>query len=142
MTKGLWTVEEVAKFLHVTPRTLHYYEEVGLVLPTARTEGGHRLYGEEATDRLEHIIHLKGNLSYSLKEIREILDAEDALDRLKSSYNVATDEEKVRILDQSIELMNNLVSTINQKLSNLDTMQKHFTVRLDTMQKARATISK
>ncbi len=142
MTKDLWTVEEVARHLHITPRTLHYYEEVGLVSPTARTDGGHRLYSRDATERLEHILHLKGNLSYSLKEIREILDAEDTLDRLKSSYKAASDEEKARILDQSIELMNNLVSTINQKLDNLDVMKRQFTARLENLINARTGLPK
>jgi len=67
------TVEEVAKRLKITPRTLHYYEEMGLIQPSAHTEGGHRLYYEAAIAQLQPIRQLKDHLGYSLLEIRSML---------------------------------------------------------------------
>jgi MerR family transcriptional regulator, thiopeptide resistance regulator len=57
----------------VTVRTLHHYDHLGLLKPTARSEAGYRLYGEADLERLEQIIVLKF-LGLPLKKIRELLD--------------------------------------------------------------------
>ena len=51
-----FSVEEVAKKLNVTPRTLHYYEEMGLISAVTRTAGGHRIYDEPVVDKLNRIL--------------------------------------------------------------------------------------
>lgn len=133
---NLLPVEEVTKLLQITPRTLHYYEEIGLVTPTARTDGGHRLYSKEAIERFEHILRLKGTLSYTLKEIREILEAEDTFDRLRTAYNTATVLRKKEILTQSIHLMSDLLETIQVKKQQLITMEEQFSARLTRLHNA------
>jgi DNA-binding transcriptional MerR regulator len=70
-------VGEVAGRLGVSPRTIKYYEEIGLVAPEGRSQGGFRLYGEREVDRLERILRMKG-MGYSLAAIREILAVRDA----------------------------------------------------------------
>ncbi|HET7479311.1 MAG TPA: MerR family transcriptional regulator [Rubrobacteraceae bacterium] len=74
-TKELRRVGEVAERLGVSPRTIKYYEEIGLVEP-ARSQGGFRLYGEREVERLERILRMKG-MGYSLAAIREILAVRD-----------------------------------------------------------------
>lgn len=76
-SKELSRVGEVAERLGVSPRTIKYYEELGLVKPEARSSGGFRLYGEEEVRRLERILRMKG-IGYSLATIRELLDVRDA----------------------------------------------------------------
>jgi MerR family transcriptional regulator, repressor of the yfmOP operon len=76
-TKGLSRVGEVAGRLGVSPRTIKYYEEIGLVEPEERTPGGFRLYGEGEVERVERILRMKG-MGYSLAAIREILKVRDA----------------------------------------------------------------
>jgi MerR family transcriptional regulator, repressor of the yfmOP operon len=75
--KGLSRVGEVAESLGVSPRTIKYYEEIGLVEPEERSPGGFRLYGEREVERLERILRMKG-MGYSLAAIREILRVRDA----------------------------------------------------------------
>lgn len=75
--KELSRVGEVAEKLGVSPRTIKYYEELGLVRPEARSSGGFRLYGEEEVWRLERILRLKG-IGYSLATIQELLAVRDA----------------------------------------------------------------
>ncbi len=75
--KELSRVGEVAEKLGVSPRTIKYYEELGLVQPEARSSGGFRLYGEEEVQRLERILRMKG-IGYSLATIRELLAVRDA----------------------------------------------------------------
>ena len=68
------TVKEVSQFSGVSVRTLHHYDTIGLLKPTRVTEAGYRLYDEAALQRLQHILLLR-QLQFSLKEIRQILDA-------------------------------------------------------------------
>jgi MerR family transcriptional regulator, repressor of the yfmOP operon len=75
-TKGLIRVGEVAERLEVSPRTIKYYEEIGLVEPEERSAGGFRLYGGREIERLERILKMK-SIGYSLAAIRELLSVRD-----------------------------------------------------------------
>jgi DNA-binding transcriptional MerR regulator len=75
-TKGLIRVGEVAERLEVSPRTIKYYEELGLVEPAERSAGGFRLYGSREIERLERILRMK-SIGYSLTAIRELLAVRD-----------------------------------------------------------------
>lgn len=70
---GEMKVGQVAKRTGLTVRTLHHYEEIGLLEPGARTASGHRLYGEGELRRLQQIASLK-HLGVPLAEIRECLE--------------------------------------------------------------------
>jgi len=65
-------VGEAAERLEVSPRTIKYYEEIGLVEPEERSTGGFRLYGSREIERLERILKMK-SIGYSLAAIRELL---------------------------------------------------------------------
>lgn len=66
-------VGDLAKQTGISVRTLHYYDEIGLLSPSHRTEAGYRLYGEEDITRLQQIVSLR-QIGFSLEEIRECLD--------------------------------------------------------------------
>ena len=70
-------VGEIAETTGLTVRTLHYYEEIELLTPTARTDTGHRLYGPEAVERLDRISLLR-QLGLSLDGVRTTLEGHDA----------------------------------------------------------------
>jgi DNA-binding transcriptional MerR regulator len=73
-------IGDVARLAGTTPRTIRYYEEIGL-LPgggDARAAGAHRLYGEADVERLREVMRLKSLLGVSLDELRELIAAEDA----------------------------------------------------------------
>jgi MerR family redox-sensitive transcriptional activator SoxR len=65
-------IGEVARRSGLRPSTIRYYEERGLLTPSHRTSGGHRVYGVEAVERLALIAFAK-NLGFSLDEIRALL---------------------------------------------------------------------
>ena len=67
------TVKEVASFTGVSVRTLHYYDEIGLLPPTYVNEKGYRFYDEKALQRLEQILFFK-EFDIPLKQIANILD--------------------------------------------------------------------
>lgn len=71
-------IGEVAERLGLSLRTIRYYEEVGVVTPSARSQGGFRLYSEADVERLVLVKWMKP-LEFTLDQMREVLDALDAL---------------------------------------------------------------
>jgi DNA-binding transcriptional MerR regulator len=69
----LLQIGEVAESAGLSLRTVRYYEEVGLVVPSARTNGGFRLYSARDVERLLLVKRMKG-LRLSLEEMRELAD--------------------------------------------------------------------
>jgi len=84
------TVNEVSKLTGVSVRTLHYYDEIGLLHPTSITEAGYRLYDDTALERLQQIMLFR-ELEFPLKEIGKIINSSD--------FN------RNRALEQQIELL-------------------------------------
>jgi DNA-binding transcriptional MerR regulator len=72
-------IGDVAKLAGTTPRTIRYYEEIGL-LPDApgRPAGGHRLYSQAEVERLREVMRLKELLGVTLDELKDLLTAEEA----------------------------------------------------------------
>ena len=87
-------IGEIAAATGLTVRTLHHYEEVGLVAPTARTPAGHRLYGPEALERLYRVSMLR-SLGLSLAQVRESLDGGSAQLHEMLVHHMATVDERV-----------------------------------------------
>ncbi len=72
-------IGEVAEQTGLSLRTIRYYEEVGLVTPSARTTGGFRLYSETDVARLRLIRRMKP-LDFSLEEMKDVLGVLDQLE--------------------------------------------------------------
>ena len=77
-TNNLYQASEFARLTGVTVRTLHHYDRLGLLKPSARTTAGYRLYGERDFARLQQVVTLKF-LGLPLKQIKSLLDR-NALD--------------------------------------------------------------
>ncbi len=75
MEEKLWRIGELAKATGLTVRTLHHYDEIGLLVPSERTYAGHRLYGEDDVRRLYEIRALR-ELGVPLNEIPAALDGD------------------------------------------------------------------
>ncbi|GAA3872614.1 MerR family transcriptional regulator [Streptomyces sp. NPDC003631] len=71
------SVGQVAGFAGVTVRTLHHYDEIGLLVPGERTHAGHRRYGDADLDRLQQILFYR-ELGFPLEEVAALLDDPDA----------------------------------------------------------------
>jgi len=76
--KDLHQIGEVADQLGLSLRTVRYYEEMGLIAPAERTEGGFRLYSDDEIERLGLIKEMKP-LGFTVQEMRALLDARDRL---------------------------------------------------------------
>src|SRR5712691_5314177 len=111
--QSLFTIEQVATRTGFTKRTLRYYEEVGLLPPTGRTEGNYRRYGEADIQRLERIKNLRNLLGFSLTEIRELVEVEDERGQIKVAYQHETEASaKVAQLNRADELIHSQLQLI------------------------------
>ncbi len=106
-----YSVKQLAKIAGVSIRTLHLYDQMGLLKPSTRTEAGYRLYGDQQLFRLQQILFYR-ELDFALKEICDILDDPD-FDLVKAlkSHKVALNNRKERIAT--------LLVTIDNTINNL-----------------------
>lgn len=70
------TVKEISELTGISIRALRYYDEIGLLVPTDRTDAGYRLYDEEALEKLRTILFLK-ELDIPLNTIKEVVNAKN-----------------------------------------------------------------
>ncbi|AWP35751.1 MerR family transcriptional regulator [Heyndrickxia coagulans] len=107
------TVKQVSDLTGVSVRMLHYYDEIGLLKPSAITEAGYRLYDDEALAVLQQILFFK-ELDIPLKEIKEIMgnphfDKMQALEKQKKLLIIKRDR-----LNGLIELINKTLKGVNR----------------------------
>jgi DNA-binding transcriptional MerR regulator len=105
------TVKEVARLSGVSVRTLHHYDEIGLLKPAYYGDNGYRYYEEEQLLRLQQIMLFR-ELDMPLERIREVLDS-GRFDRL------AALQEHKRLLQQKAERLRRLLTTIDQTIDHL-----------------------
>ena len=108
-------IGEVARRTGTTPRTIRYYEEIGLLARSdSREPGAHRLYDDADVDRLSQLLELKSLLGISLDELREVAAAETARAGLRREWHEgipdpvrrrAVLEEADAHLDRQLELV-------------------------------------
>ena len=70
----MMTVKEIAELTHISARTLHYYDEIGLLEPTAKSEAGYRLYDDKALETLQQILFFR-EFDIPLKEIKALMNS-------------------------------------------------------------------
>ena len=96
------TVNEVSKLTGVSVRTLHDYDEIGLLHPTEVTLAGYRLYDDTALERLQHIMLFR-ELEFPLKDIKDIVNGSN-FDRNKAL------EQQIELLTLKKEHIENLIT--------------------------------
>lgn len=139
----LYTIEQAAIRTGMTKRTLRYYEEVGLLPPTDRTEGNYRRYTEQDVHLLERIKELRDLLGFSLTDIRSLLDAEYERGQIKLAYRHETDASAKQIqLDRADELIRHQLALIEQKITSLQQMRVSLLDRLEAHEKTRQKLGK
>jgi DNA-binding transcriptional MerR regulator len=86
-------IGDVARLAGVTPRTIRYYEEIGL-LPAAdsREPGAHRTYATADVERLTELIRLKNLLGVSLEGLRDLVEAEDHRDAMRREWHEGVED--------------------------------------------------
>nr|HEX4317414.1 MerR family transcriptional regulator [Kofleriaceae bacterium] len=120
----LLRVGELAKAVGKTVRAMHLYEELGLLEPAARSEGGFRLYGADAVDRIHWIVKLQA-IGFTLAEIQGFVrdfrgahSGREATDRVRAMFT----EKQAQIREQITQLQV-IENDLAEAVSYLDSCQ-------------------
>jgi MerR family transcriptional regulator, repressor of the yfmOP operon len=136
-------IGEVAELTGTTPRTIRYYEEIGL-LPGAehRAQGQHRFYTQGDVERIREIVRLRDLLGLSLEQLSQLLEAETARAELRREYHETEDPgAQQRILNQSLghiatqlELVRGRTRELEQLERELADKQRHVKAKLRALE--------
>jgi MerR family transcriptional regulator, thiopeptide resistance regulator len=107
-----YQVKDVSRLARVSVRTLHYYEEIGLLVPARRTDAGYRLYSDDDLLRLQQIL-IGRELGLPLEEIRRLLD-NPAFDRRQAL--IAQKQQLQRRAEQTA----GMIAAVDAALAMLD----------------------
>ncbi|WP_329219874.1 MerR family transcriptional regulator [Streptomyces sp. NBC_01485] len=105
MSHSSYSVGQVAGFAGVTVRTLHHYDEIGLLVPGGRSHAGHRRYDDADLDRLQRILFYR-ELGFPLEEVAALLDdpAADPRAHLRRQHELLTARiERLRQMAAAVE---------------------------------------
>jgi len=108
-----YKIGEVASIVNLTPRTIRYYEEIGLLNSVKRVENGRRVYTDEDIRRLKFIKRLK-LLGLSLKEMAE----------LEKIYSINRSNRKA--LERLLELLEMHANNIDKRISSLQKLKNEI----------------
>lgn len=118
-------IGEVAQLTGTTPRTIRYYEEIGL-LPGAndRAQGKHRCYTRSDADRVSEIVRLRNLLGLSLEQLSKLLDAESARAELRREYQQAEHPAARRtILEQALGHIETQLELVRSRRLELEQLE-------------------
>uniref|UniRef100_A0A831UA65 MerR family transcriptional regulator n=1 Tax=Geobacter metallireducens TaxID=28232 RepID=A0A831UA65_GEOME len=107
----LISIGEVARMLDVTTRTLRYWEEMGIIDASHRSEGGNRLYTQYMVRRMRFIIKLK-ELGLTIKELQD----------LGAAYGDAKKTENM--IPRLVEILDSHINKIDEKMAKLASLRK------------------
>jgi DNA-binding transcriptional MerR regulator len=134
-------IGEVADRVGVTPRTIRYYEERGLLGGGERAKGAHRLYSEADVGRLSELIRLRDLLGLSLEELVTLAEAEEARAALRDQwYGDPSDEERVAIIDRATELVQQQLDLVRARRRTLDEFAGELEQKLTSLRDRRRSL--
>ena len=129
-------IGEVAERTGTTPRTIRYWEEIGL-LPARgqRTHGKHRCYSESDVDRVNEIVRLKQLLGLSLEQLARLVEAETARAELRREYRETEDSAaRERILEEALRHIADQLELVRARLAELRKLEAELVERRGLLQ--------
>jgi len=122
-----WRIGEVAKQTGVTTRTLRYWEELGLLQPSSRTDGGERIYTAADVRRVTRIREWQELLGLSLDEVKTVLAAGDVdvLDRVHFQLRESEVSRSRRreLLDEAMAANDQLIGRLDDTLARIQALR-------------------
>jgi DNA-binding transcriptional MerR regulator len=119
----LLRIQEAAAEVGLTPRSVRYYEEMGLLRPAARSEGDYRLYDSTDLERLRFIKGLRDDAGFSLAEIAQLLEDEAARERGHAAFHATADPvERRQILSDRVARFERQIDILRRKIERLQAM--------------------
>jgi DNA-binding transcriptional MerR regulator len=138
--QGPLRIGDVARLVNTTPRTIRYYEEVGLLPEVSeRPSGQHRLYTPSEVERLREVMRLKDLLGLTLEELRTLLAAEEARAEVRAQLRRegVTPERRRELLGQALGHIDRQLELVRKRAQELATLQDELS---DTRKRVRRKI--
>ncbi len=135
VSQGPLRIGEVAERTGTTPRTIRYYEEIGL-LPGAqgRAQGQHRHYTEADVERLREIVRLRDLLGLPLDQLGLLLEAEDARAVLRREWAQATEPAaRRRILEEALGHLQGQLELVRERRRALGRLEDELVAKYERM---------
>ncbi len=129
ISKGELRIGDVAKLAGTTPRTIRYYEEIGLLpASSARERGAHRTYAEEDVERLADLLRLKDLLGLSLEELKALVEAEDARASLRREWETGVEDpvRRRQILDESLGHIGRQLDLVRRRRDEIASLESEL----------------
>lgn len=119
----LLRIQAVADAVGLTTRSIRYYEEIGLMKPAARSDGAYRLYDADDVARLQFIKALRDETGFSLAEIGQLLEDENARQSIGARFRASSSPaERRELLLEGIARIDRQVATLKGKIERIDEM--------------------
>jgi DNA-binding transcriptional MerR regulator len=120
-------IGELAELTGTTPRTIRYYEEIGLLPGPERAQGQHRHYTDADVERVREIVRLRDLLGLSLDQLSQLLEAEAARAELRRELQ-RTDEpaERKRLLEQALGHISTQLDLVRGRRQELGTLEEEL----------------
>ena len=118
-------IGEVAERLGTTPRTIRYYEEIGLLGGGEREAGRHRSYEEADVERLRDALRFKQLLGLSLDELKALLEAEEARAALRAEWHEGhpSSGRRREILEQALGHIDRQLELVRRRRQDIDALE-------------------
>ena len=141
-TEPTYRIGEVADRLGVTPRTIRYYQELGLVhAGSGHVKGTHRLYTEADVARLADLIRLRDLLGLSLEELKTLIEAEEARAELRGRWAESHDDaERATIVEKAIPHVRRQLELVQSRQRTLAETEQQLASRLAELEASLAKL--
>jgi MerR family transcriptional regulator, repressor of the yfmOP operon len=131
-------IGELARLAGTTPRTVRYYEEIGLLAAAEeRGAGEHRTYTQAELARLSEILRLKSMLGLSLEELRDVMAGEDARAARRAAWDATEDPaERRRMLAEARAHVESLLAHVSRHKADVEAYEAELRARLERIRAA------
>jgi DNA-binding transcriptional MerR regulator len=131
-------IGELARLAGTTPRTVRYYEEIGLLAAAEeRGAGEHRTYTQADLARLNEILRLKSLLGLSLDSLREVMAGEDARAARRAAWDATEDPvERRRMLAEARAHVEALLGHVSRHKADVEAYEGELLARLERIRAA------
>jgi MerR family transcriptional regulator, repressor of the yfmOP operon len=138
----LLRIGEVAERTGVTPRTIRYYEEIGLLPAFKRRKGEHRLYDDADVERLQELTRLRDLLNLSLDELKQLVEAEEARAAIRRRLQATdSDAERLKLLDEALPHVETQLELVRRRLGELQNLEAELVAKRKRILERRKELS-
>jgi DNA-binding transcriptional MerR regulator len=120
-------IGELAERTGVTPRTIRYYEEIGLLPDGGRAKGTHRLYIDADVERVAELTRLRDLLNLSLDDLKQLVEAEEARAELRKRFeSTVSDAERLDIVEQALPHVETQLELVRRRKRELERLESEL----------------